>query len=317
MAKLTINEIAQLSGVSKSTVSRVLNNAPSVGAATRQKVENVITTYGFQPSKSARALRGMANRSIGIIVSRLSSEAENRALAAMLPLLYAQHCEPIIVESQFQPDLVKEHLDFFTKRYVDGVILFAFSGLDRALLQPWQQKMVVIAKPYPDYSSIYYNDTKAVELLMSHLYQQNHRHIAYLGVQDQDYTTGYLRHQAYLNFCRIRQLSPHSIQGELGYNWAYHNVSAVISEAISAIVCATDTQALGVLRYLQENPLPPIQVCGIGNNPMLRFLFPNIVSVELGFQEAGKIAVKQLLALLKNHPIEQHCLDCHLVLKNS
>ncbi|OOF70494.1 trehalose operon repressor TreR [Rodentibacter caecimuris] len=313
MTKLTIKDIALLSGVSKSTVSRVLNNDPLVGKKTRQKVEKIIMNYGFQPSKSARALRGIANRSIGIIVSRLSSTAENQVLTAMLPLLYAECCEPIIVESQFQSGLVKEHLDFFAQRSVDAVILFAFSGLDETLLQDWQHKIVVIAKHYSAFSSVYYNDSKAVVLLMEYLYQKHHRHISYLGVQDQDYTTGYLRHQAYLNFCRQHQLTVCSVQGELGYDWAYQNISAVISDDVSAVLCATDTQAIGVVRYLHEYQLRHIQVCGIGNNPMLRFLFPNILSVDLGFKEAGKIAVTQLFALWENQSVQHHCLDCRLV----
>ena len=312
--KLTIKDIAVLAKVGKSTVSRVLNNDPKVSEATRQKVEAIIQQYGFQPSKSARAMRGVANKTIGIIVTRLSSSAENQALSSILPLLYGEQCEPIIVESQFKPELVKEHLTFFHQRGVDGVILFAFSELDEQDLIEWQHKMVVIAKNYPEMASVYYQDQKAIELLMSHLYQQGHRHIHYLGVKDHDRTTGYLRHQAYQKFCQQHQLNPCSIQGELGYEWAYQNVQAVISEQISAIICATDTQAIGVLKYLQEQQLPPIQVCGVGNNPLLHFLFPNIISIDLGFAHIGKAVVEQLFALLNGKEKQHICVDCALVL---
>lgn len=113
MTKLTIKDIARLSAVGKSTVSRVLNNDPNVSDNTREHVQKIIAQYGFQPSKSARAMRGVSDRVIGIIVTRLSSTAENQALSSILPLLYAQQCEPIIVESQFKPQLVDEHLAFF------------------------------------------------------------------------------------------------------------------------------------------------------------------------------------------------------------
>ncbi|NBI13760.1 LacI family DNA-binding transcriptional regulator [[Haemophilus] felis] len=71
MKKLTINDIAKLSGVGKSTVSRVLNNDPKVSATTREKVRKIIHSLDFQPSKSARAMRGIKHRTIGIIVTRL------------------------------------------------------------------------------------------------------------------------------------------------------------------------------------------------------------------------------------------------------
>lgn len=315
--RLTIKDIANLAKIGKSTVSRVLNNDPKVSIETRQKVEAIIQQYGFQPSKSARAMRGVRNKTIGIIVTRLSSSAENQALSSILPLLYAQQCELIIVESQFKTSLVKEHLAFFQQRAVDGVILFAFSELDEKDLYEWRNKMVVIAKDYAEMSCVYYQDQKAIELLMSHLYQQGHRHIHYIGVKDQDRTTGYLRHKAYQRACQQYQLSPYSIQGELGYEWAYKNVQAVISEQVSAIICATDTQAIGVIKYLQEQKLPQIQVCGVGNTPLLHFLFPSIVSIDLGFCDIGKVVVEQFFTLLNSKEKQHICLDCKLIVPNS
>ncbi|HBO37925.1 MAG TPA: HTH-type transcriptional regulator TreR, partial [Pasteurellaceae bacterium] len=218
MTKLTINDIAKLIGVGKSTVSRVLNNDSNVSKETRKRVEAVIAQYGFQPSKSARAMRGVGNRTVGIILSRLSSDSENQALAAMLPLLYANQCEPIIMESQFNPQLVREHLDFFVQRGVDGVILFAFSELKESQIQDWRHKMVVIARQYKSISSVYYDDDRAIELLMTHLYGQGYRSITYLGVEDKDTTTGFNRHRAYQQFCQRNQLIPRSIQGSLDYS---------------------------------------------------------------------------------------------------
>lgn len=313
MQKLTINDIARLGGVGKSTVSRVLNNDPKVRLETREKIEKIIQQYGFQPSKSARAMRGVGHRTIGIIVTRLASNAENQALSGILPLLYAAQCEPLIVESQFNPTLVQEHLDFFQRRGVDGVILFAFTKLDEKSLSKWTQKMVVIAKKYNTISSVCYDDQKAVSLLMQQLYQLGHRQIHYLGVSDNDQTTGYLRHQAYLQFCLQHQLAPRAIQGELGYDWAYQHIQALISAETSAILCATDTQAIGVMKYLQEQKRQDIQVCGVGNNPLLHFLFPNVVSVDLGFANIGETVVNQLFALLAGGEIQHFVVDCELI----
>ena len=82
--RLTIKDIARLSGVGKSTVSRVLNNEGSVSPQTRERVEAVIRQQGFTPSKSARAMRGQSDKVVGIIVSRLDSPSENQAVRTML-----------------------------------------------------------------------------------------------------------------------------------------------------------------------------------------------------------------------------------------
>ena len=56
----TINDIADLCKVGKSTVSRVLNHDPKVSEETRQKIQSIIDQIGFQPNRSARAMRGAA-----------------------------------------------------------------------------------------------------------------------------------------------------------------------------------------------------------------------------------------------------------------
>ncbi len=172
MTRLTIKDIARLSGVGKSTVSRVLNQDPKVSDKTRAKVGKIIAEQGFLPSNSARAMRGQGNRVIGIIVSRLTSSAENQVLSAMLPLLYAAHCEPIIVESRFDEKLVQDHLTLFRQKAVDGVILFSFSSIEQLDLSSWKQKLVVIARNHPGLTSIYYDDHSAVQQLMQTLLQK-------------------------------------------------------------------------------------------------------------------------------------------------
>lgn len=80
---LTIKDIAKLSGVSKSTVSRVVNHDPIVKETTRNKVMTIVEQYQFTPSKSARALRGYGNKVIGIVVNRLDLTSENQAVRAI------------------------------------------------------------------------------------------------------------------------------------------------------------------------------------------------------------------------------------------
>lgn len=311
--KLTIKDIAALAGVGKSTVSRVLNQDPNVSVETRKKIEKIIQDHNFSPSQSARAMRGQRYPMIGIIVTRLTSNAENQALSAMLPLLYKSHCEPIVVESQMSVHRLKEHLKFFQQRHVDGVILFGFSGLKESDLQEWKQKVVVIAQNYPDFSCVYYDEQRAVELLLDKLFAENHRNIAYLGVQEQDLTTGHLRYQSYLRFCQSHCLSPYAVLGELNYESAYQSAKNIDFSKVSAIVCATDTLAIGVVKWLQECNINCIDVAGIGNNPLLRFLCPQILSIDLGFVEAGKQSVKQLFRLLEYGSNENICISCRLV----
>ncbi|HEI8867783.1 trehalose operon repressor TreR [Serratia sp. AKBS12] len=304
--RLTIKDIARLSGVGKSTVSRVLNNEGSVSPQTRERVEAVIRQQGFTPSKSARAMRGQSDKVVGIIVSRLDSPSENQAVRTMLPLLYQQGYDPIVMESQFDTRLVQEHLHVLAQRNVDGVILFGFTGLTADMLHPWQEKMVVMVREYAGFSSVCYDDVGAVNLLMEHLQRQGHRHIGYLGVQQSDATTGQRRYQAYLDACRQQQIEPHAALGELSYQSGFQLAASAIAEQTTALVCASDSIALGAIKYLQQQQTRPIQVCAIGNTPLLSFLFPETLSVEFGYGSAGLQAAQQLLGQLNGELAIRH-----------
>lgn len=131
--RLTIKDIARLSGVGKSTVSRVLNNESGVSERTRERVEAVMNQHGFSPS-APRAMRGQSDKVVAIIVSRLDSLSENLAVQTMLPAFYEQGYDPIMMESKFSAQMVEEHLGMLQRRNIDGVVLFGFTGLKRTCL---------------------------------------------------------------------------------------------------------------------------------------------------------------------------------------
>lgn len=298
--KLTINDIAKLCGVGKSTVSRVLNQDPMVNEETRQKINMVIKKYQFTPSKSARAMRGYSNSSFGIIMTRLDSYSENQAVSSMLPILYENNIDPIILESQFSQKKVDEHLKMLTHQKVDGLIIFAFSGINARKLAGFQSKIVVIARPLEGFVSICHDDECAVNNLMNYLHKQkNHKKISYIGIKVHDETTGLLRYQSYLKYCEQHQLIAQVQLGELNYQSGYILAKEAIKNTPQAILCATDSLAFGVNKYLVEQKINNIDVACIGRNDLLTFLFPQTKFYRLGFRESGKEAANILIKMSK------------------
>lgn len=294
--RLTIKDIARLSGVGKSTVSRVLNNESGVSERTRERVEAVMRQQGFSPSRSARAMRGQSDKVVAIIVTRLDSLSENLAVQTMLPCLYEQGYDPIMMESQFSPKLVQEHLDVLSRRNIDGVILFGFTGIGEAMLKPWRDTLVLMARDAEGFASVCYDDEGAIRILMQRLYEQGHRHISYLGVPDSDITTGQRRHEAYLSFCSQHDLTPNAVLPGLAMKQGYEHVAKVLNEETTALLCATDTLAIGASKYLQQHPHSPLQLASVGNTPLLKFLHPEILTVDPGYAQAGKQAAQQLIS---------------------
>lgn len=296
--KLTILDIAKLSGVGKSTVSRVITNDPKVKPATRAKVEQVIQESGYVPSKSAQLMRGGSQKVIGVIISRLDSPSENRAVSTMLAELYRAGYDVVIMESQFSRSKTNEHLAVLQKRNVDGVIVFGFTDCDVETLNLWQEKAVVIALDTQDVSSVNYDNIAVIQLAISHLELMGINDIAFIGVDPSDRSTGELRLSAYLDWCKRTSVEPNYKTGQLHHESAYGLVDDVITETTQAIACASDTLALGVIKRLQELKRTDIAVTGVGGNDLLSFLFPNIYSIDPGYSQAGEKAAKLLIAQL-------------------
>ena len=304
--KLTILDIAKLAGVGKSTVSRVLTNDPKVKPETRAKVEQVIRESGYVPSKSAQAMRGGSAKVVGIILSRLDSPSENKAVSGILEVIYQAGYDAVIMESQFSAEKTNEHLAVLQKRNVDGVIVFGFSGCDLTAMEALKHKAVVIAVDTDRISSVGYDNHGIIELAMNRLLHQGKRYISYIGVDPSDRTTGLMRLNAYKSCCRQAGIEPCYQTGQLSHESAYQLTDQVLRTDTQAIVCASDTLAMGVAKRLQELNRTDIQVSGVGATDLLSFIFPNTFSIDPGYYQAGRASAQLLIKQLSGQQSITH-----------
>ncbi|ELR64945.1 Trehalose operon transcriptional repressor [Photobacterium marinum] len=296
--KLTILDIAKLAGVGKSTVSRVLTNDPKVKPETREKVEQVIRESGYVPSKSAQAMRGGSAKVVGIILSRLDSTSENKAVRGILEVIYQAGYDAVIMESQFSAEKTNEHLAVLQKRNVDGVIVFGFSDCDLSSIEKLKHKAVVIAVDTDSISSVGYDNQGVIELAMNHFIEQGKQNISYVGVDPSDKTTGLMRLNAYLECCQRFGIESCYQTGQLSHESAYQLADDVIKTKTQAIVCASDTLAMGVAKRLQELNRTDIQVSGVGATDLLSFIYPNTFSIDPGYHQAGQSSANLLIKQL-------------------
>ena len=149
--KLTILDIASLSGVGKSTVSRVLNQDPRVNAQTRARVEAVIAQHGFVPSKSAWAMRSQSQQVVGIVVSRLDSSSENQAVRGMLETLYARGYDAVLMESKFSPRQGERTPGRAGAAWGGRHHTVRLQRSDYAAMAPLKEKLVLMARERPGF----------------------------------------------------------------------------------------------------------------------------------------------------------------------
>lgn len=112
---------------------------------------------------------GGVQKVIGVIISRLDSPSENKAVSSMLNVLYSAGYDVVIMESQFDPEKTNEHLSVLRKRNVEGVIVFGFTELDIDKVSQWQEKVVVIAMDTDQVSSINYDNHGLIRAVLNKL----------------------------------------------------------------------------------------------------------------------------------------------------
>ncbi|WP_313105402.1 trehalose operon repressor TreR [Pseudescherichia vulneris] len=298
--KLTLNDIAKLSGVSKSTVSLVINNSPKVKKSTLDHVQSVIRQYGFTPSKAAQSLRAQREKIIGIIVTRLDSASENQAVQTILPHVYQHGYDALIMETLLQPERLEEHLKVLENRQVEGVIIFGFTGIASTMLRQWKDRVVLIESELSGFPRVRYDGAGAVRMLMQRMVHNGAENVSFIGVAEKDKTTGSERYQAYLQGCEQFGFIPRAALGNLTYQSGYQLAAEIVNAETRALICATDTIALGAIKFIREKNFN-IEIGSIGSIPLLSFLFPEVISVRLGYPDAGREAIQLLIALLNGN----------------
>ena len=315
MKKLTIIDIARMAGVGKSTVSRVINGDPGVKSATKERVLKVIEEVNFIPSRSAQSMRLKQNKVIGIINTRLDSRSENKTIKGILSVLYENNYDVIILESDFSREKTLEHMEVLKEKNIAGVIIFAISGMDYSFLEKMDIPVVMVAKEVESFTSIAYDDYNAIKSIMEYLEERGRRKIAYIGVDQRDITTGYIRYSAYRDWCRDNEERDISRFGDFSYESGYELAREILEVEgdIEAVVCATDNIALGVRKFLSEKAEKDIIVTGVGNDKLLKFLYEDHVSINFRYDEAGRAAAKSMVRKIQGEDVEDILIEGKLI----
>lgn len=305
--KYTILDVAKEAGVGKSTVSRVINNDPHVKEKTRKIVKEVIERLNFIPSKSAQGMRGKKDKVIGVIVTRLDSNSESSAVRGMLENLSIDAYDLIFSESQFSYEKMQSEVGVFVNKQVDGIIIFALAGYDYEFLKEVKIPIIMIGQEVEDIPSIVYDDYDSIKKVLNYLYDSGKRNIAYIGVELEDTTTGYLRYSAYKDFCEEKKIKNIAKFGGFSYTDGYMFAEEIITQesSLDAIVCGTDNISLGAKKYIMEKAVKDILITGIGNNKLTKFLFPDHITVDLMYKESGKKAGDILKKLINKQDVEK------------
>lgn len=306
----TINDIAKMANVSRTTVSRALNNSGYVSEDVRKKIMSIVEETGYMPSVSAKSLRTKRSGVIGIILPRISTETASRLVNGINDVLSKQGFQILLTDTELQKDKEIEYIRLLKSRQVDGIILSA-TNINDELLQTIQDvdlPFVSLGQDFPGVTSVVYDDYAASVDVTNMLIQKGYDKIAFIGVGEEDPSVGYERKQAYLQTMAKHDLpvQNHWVEtGDFSIESGYEGMKRILQSTEAqpnAVFAVTDRMAIGAMEYLKEQGyrIPEdVAVTGIGASVMSKYVSPSLTTVDYFNKEAGEEAARALVGQLQ------------------
>ncbi|MDJ0384093.1 LacI family DNA-binding transcriptional regulator [Streptomyces sp. G-G2] len=264
MAKVTRDDVARLAGTSTAVVSYVINNGPRpVAPATRERVLAAIKELGYRPDRVAQAMASRRTDLIGMIVpdARQPFFAE---MAHAVEQAAAERGKMVLVgNSDYRDEREVHYLRAFLGMRVSGLILVSQGMSERAAteIEAWDARVVLLhERPEAiDDVAVVTDDIGGAQLATRHLLEHGHEYVACIGGVENTPSVGDPVADHVEGWRRAMRESGRSVEGRL-FEAPYNRYDAykVALEVLAgpqrppAIFCATDDQAIGVLRAARE-----------------------------------------------------------------
>lgn len=305
----TIEDIARLAGVAKSTVSRYLNGG-SISESTKKKIERIISETGYAPNSFAQSLKAKKPNIIGTIVPRLDSFATSQILMGIDEQLREQNYQMLISNTSQMVEREVESVYSLSNQKVAGILLLA-TEITNAHLKAFSETelpVILIGQQHEKVYSYVHNDDAGAFELGKYVLAHGHRKIAYLGVTEKDIAVGVKRKEGFKRAIRAQgDCEVRFYETTFQMEDAIEITSAIIdSFNPSIIVCATDNIAMGALKaaHLKGIPVPSgLSITGFGGYAMTNIVHPGMTTVKLEYEEAGRKAAEGLITLLNGGEI--------------
>ncbi|MDQ0615080.1 DNA-binding LacI/PurR family transcriptional regulator [Microbacterium sp. W4I4] len=299
----SIIDVAREAGVSAQTVSRVANGMDIVRPATREKVLAAMDRLGYRPNSAARALKSGRFRTLGVIMSGLSSYGNMHTLEAVANEAakqgYSLALTPLwtIAQAGFTGAFAR-----LADQAVDGVlvVLEAHELQDSDLAQITGIPAVVVtagdSHPYP---SIDIDQVQGARLATEHLLELGHETVWHIRGPENSYSAED-RANSWADTLRAHgRIVPPALQGDWSTASGYAAGQRLAAEPdATAVFAANDEMALGAMRALSEagRPVPgSVSVVGFDDMDMAADFQPPLTTIHQYFDRVGTAAVGMLI----------------------
>jgi len=341
---ITVKEIAQLCGVSITTVSNILNNKPKVSEETRQKVLEVVKQTGYKPNYFAQGMRKQKTRTIGIVVEDLNifstppiveaimayCEDHNFRTVLLNMRLYDKWQDTWYDDNQKLHSVLEPSIQELLSIKVDGIMYIAgHCRIVDCFPDDFDIPAVVVYALSKNslYPSVVIDDEKGGYDMTKYLISMGHKKIGViagaidnlhtrnrnLGYQKALFEEGILFNPDYLRY------------GDWMRESGYQEMRSLVKQGVTSVFCMNDIMASGAYDYLYEQGInigQDISLAGFDNNELSQYIRPNLTTCDIQLKEIGLKSAEILVDTLEKEEAdgsyeEIYRIPCRLVIRNS
>lgn len=270
--RVTINDVARAAGVSRQTVSNVVNRPDRVRDDTLERVRSAIADLGYHPSTSAQSLRNQRSGAVGVELHTLGTHNATTApiLTALSIDAAATGCHIVPFGSATGTPMLEGYRTMWAGRLVDAFLVTETHHGDPR--PPWLEAHGI---PYASFGRIWDDPTftrwvdvdggAGTRAAVEHCLEQGYRSVAFLGWPEGS-VVGDDRHAGWLAACTAAGVRPGPVaRAEQDLDAAYAAAGPLVAglEVGDAVVCASDVLALGVHQACVRTGLEPGRDIGI------------------------------------------------------
>lgn len=323
-----INDVAQLAGVSIKTVSRVINNEPSIRDSTRAKVEAAIEKLEYRPHAGARAMRSSKSGIIGLITGVLSAASHDPLESGLSELHLLRGVQEacredgktlMIADSPGSAEAVSKLLRQFESHRVEGVI-YAADHHQQVLFPHSDSFPLVLTNCFDALGTpaVVPDDTQGQGIAVDYLIRSGHRRLAYVGLPD-ELVASRLRLTGFLNAARRAGLDERDLSwrqcGPFDPARPFADLPALLAELTgqpkppTAYCFGNDLMAMRALAWFRDQGIrvpEDVSVVGYDNDEVLiRHMEDPLTTVTLPYRDMGREAYRWLSDILRGKATAQ------------
>lgn len=306
----SIRDVAKVAEVSYQTVSRVLNDHPSIRPATRQRVLDAMTQLDFRPNRAARMLASQRSFTIGVLATVMGSYyGPTSSISALEDAAREAGYSTLLASPRnVEPAELSDALEHLIREGVEGIVVLAPQTRIAAAIATLRKPVpVVMMQTDPGGGDgagggLSVDNHLGGALATQHLIDLGHRRLALLA-GPADWAEAGARRRGFETALANAGLAPVAVaEGDWSAESGYAAYQRLHGADFTALFCANDQMALGAVHAASDRGISVpkrLSVVGFDDIPEASHFLPPLTTVRQDFEELGRRSMRSLLAMVE------------------